>query len=164
MNALAKAATVCLPRALPHPHLVSLVGTPHCTARLALIIGASGRHARGSTLGWRQGGNRGQVSGSLGTGSQCWPEVCGNAQAVGATKAVGSIDARACARFGSCGARPQLHKVLRRKPFRNLQYSYSWPIAYVRQHGVLLKVAAGSGIRRCPERRRRRTSACPREW
>jgi hypothetical protein len=25
-------------------------------------------------------------SGSLGTGSQCWPEVCGNAQAVGATR------------------------------------------------------------------------------
>ena len=56
-------------------------------------------------------------SGSLGTGSQCWPEVCGNAQAVGATQAVGSIDARECGRFGSCGARPQLHKVLCRKPF-----------------------------------------------
>ena len=37
-------------------------GHPHCIARLALIIGASGRHARGSTLGWRQGGNRGQVA------------------------------------------------------------------------------------------------------
>ena len=44
------------------PSSRKLGGHPHCIARLALIIEASGRHARGSTLGWRQGGNRDQVA------------------------------------------------------------------------------------------------------
>jgi hypothetical protein len=69
----------------------------------------SRRHARGSTPGWRQGGNRGQVAEVWAPGRNVWPEVCGNAQAVGAQ---GSRMYR-CPRVPDLGAVERAHSSIK---------------------------------------------------